>query len=145
MKFRIKGILLGLFMLFSFSVINAQEERSLPIPPVEDEWECGLTDPPLVQFNVLVWSSKKGYLKDLTYKDFEVYDEKELQDIEYFTFDESTNQYVMGFSQKYYVLDNKWHNLKVKIKLSAKKKKDYGKISVLAQKGYYPENLKSKT
>ncbi|MEP7036870.1 MAG: hypothetical protein ABI891_00875 [Acidobacteriota bacterium] len=143
MSLNIKKTLLFLLLLFSFSVIEAQEKSDLPISPiVDDEWECGLTDPPLVEINVSAWSSKKGDLKDLNYKDFEVYDEKEFREIEYFKFDELKNQYTIGFHQDEYIPIDKWRNVKVKIKLSEKMRKDYGKISVRAQKGYYPANPK---
>ncbi len=143
MQFKIKEILLCLLLLFSFSAIKAQEETDLPSPPiVDDEWECGLINPPLVEINVSVWSSKKGDLKGLNYKDFEVYDEKEFREIEYFKFNELKNQYTIGFHQDEYIPNDKWRNVKVKIKLSEKMRKDYGKILVRAQKGYYSANPK---
>ena len=134
-------------ILFSISAVKAQEPIASPTPPVvtdENDMVCHLTDPPLVQLDVSVWSSKKGDLKDLTYKVFEVYDKKELQDIVFFIFDELKNQYVIGFYQKDYLQDNKWRNIKVKVKLSKEKRKNYGKISVKAQNGYYSGNPKSK-
>ena len=36
-----------------------------------------------IQLYVSVWTSRKGYLKDLTQKDFEVYSENESQKIEF--------------------------------------------------------------
>ncbi len=142
---KIKEILLCLLLLFSFSAIKAQEKTDLLVLPiVDDEWECALTDTPLVEIIVSVWSNKMGELKNLTYKDFEVYDEKELRQIEFFKFDELKNQYTIGFFQDENIPDNEWRNLKVNIKLSEKIKKDYGEISVKAQKGYYSGNLKPK-
>ena len=81
MKFQIEKILF-ILLIFSFPFFNisAQEKQ---ISPVQNE-DCGLTDAPLVQLNVSVSSSKSGYLKDLTYKDFEIYDGKERQEIEFF-------------------------------------------------------------
>lgn len=140
---RLKKFYWACFCFFSFSVIKAQEKADLPVSPIiDDEWECGLINPPLVEINVSVWSNKKGDLKDLNYKDFEVYDEKEFREIEYFKFNELKNQCTIGFHQNEYIPIDKWRNVKVKIKLSEKIKKDYGKISVRAQKGYYPANPK---
>ena len=103
-----------------------------------------ITDPAPVNafLNILVRSNKNGYLRNLTYKDFEVYIEKELQEIEFFTFDKTKNQYILGFYKENF-RGNKWYNVKIKLKLSIEKKKDYGKISVKTQKGYYPSNPKS--
>ena len=144
MKFRIKGILLVLLLLFVTSAVKAQEPITSPTPPLlTDEDSGGGTPTDLIVLNVSVQSRKKGYLKDLTYKDFEVYDEKELQEIEFFTFDETKNQYILGFYKEDFT-DNKWHNLKVKIKLSKEKQRIYGKISVTASKEYYSGNPKSK-
>ena len=81
MKVRIENFLFILLLFsFSFFYISAQEKQN---SPVQNE-DCGLTDLPLVQLNVSVSSSKNGYLKDLTDKDFEIYDGKERQEIEYF-------------------------------------------------------------
>lgn len=147
MKFRFKEILFCLLILFSISVVKSQEPTASPTPPIvvdEDNVGCVLPEIPLVQLEVSVWSSKKGDIKDLIYKDFKVYDENELREIEFFKFDEAKNQYVIGFSQKDYMPDNKWHDIKVKVKLSTEKRKNYGKISVKAQNGYYSGNPKSK-
>lgn len=138
MKFRTKRILLWLLIFLSLSNINAQKERSLPKD--EDSW--GYIETCLVVLNVSVQSSKKGFLKDLTYKDFKIYDDKKLKEIEFFKLDELKNQYLVGFYPKDCVLGDKWHD--VKVKLLNKKKKNYGKISVKAQDGYYSGNPKSK-
>ena len=139
MKSHIKEILLCLFIFFFVLAVKGQEpiDLSLPVPSEDDQTVCGLTTFAFAEINVSVWSRKKGYLKDLTYKDFRVYDEKELQEIEYFKFDELKNQYTIGFHQKYFIPDDKWRDLKVKVKLPEVKKKHYGKIFVRAQNGYY--------
>ncbi len=141
MKIQISKILLCLFIIFSCFVIKAQEKTDLPIPPlVDDEWECGLTATPLVEIYVSVLSSKKGNLKNLTYKDFEVYDEKEIREIEFFKYDELKNQYKIGFFQDENISENSWRNVKIKLKLSKEKTKDFGKISIKAQKGYFQKS-----
>ena len=66
MKFRII-----LLILFLFSAVNAQNPQLSPTPPIVEE-DCGLADIPPVQINVSVWSSKIGYVKDFTNKDFDV-------------------------------------------------------------------------
>lgn len=79
-----------LFIIFLFSVVYAQQPQTSPTPSKsedKDNFDCGLVTPEQVKFNLSVWSSNKGYLKGLNYKNFEVYDGKEKQDIE-------------GFSQK---------------------------------------------
>ncbi len=145
MDFKIRFFLLCLLLFFSFYVVEAQENIDLPIQSsLEEGVLCVIPYKKFVELNVSVSSDKKGDLKDLIYKDFEVYDEKELQEITYFKFDELKKQYTIGFYPKYLTSDDEWRNVKVKIKLSQKKKKDYGKISVKAQKGYYSGNLKSK-
>jgi Ca-activated chloride channel family protein len=86
MKLIIKNLFFFCFILFSFIGTNAQDKTDLPPPlPVEDDVDCVLTAPELTRFNVSVWSSKKGFLNDLTYKDFEVYDEREKQEILFFS------------------------------------------------------------
>lgn len=140
MRFRGKFLLLCLLTLFLIAGIKAQESSSLPFPPTinnDEEFNCGLRDPELIQFKVTIESSKKGYLKNLTYEDFEIYDEEALQ-IEFFKFDEVTNQYLIAFIQPDFITDKKWRDVKIKIKLSAEKRKEYGKIIVRGQKGYYP-------
>lgn len=68
MNFKVKKSILFPVALLLFSVVYAQtkDERS------ETQ----------IQVDVSVWSSKKGYLKDLTEKDFEVYYDDEPQKIE---------------------------------------------------------------
>lgn len=132
--------LFGLFLsVFLMTVaVTAQQPAASTAAADDEDWECGLTSPELVTLNVVVRSDKKGYLKNLTYKDFELYDEKTSQLIEFFTFDEQTNQYTIGFTP--YVSstpDGKWHKVKIKVKLPAEKKKGLGKIFVQGQDGYY--------
>ena len=140
MNSKIKNSLIWLLLLSSFVNIKAQKKADSPILSSSDnDSECGLISPPLIEITVSVRSSKKGELKKLTYKDFEVYDEKMLQIIESFKFDESKRQYSIGFYPIVSPLkDNKRHDVKIKIKLSAEKKKEYGKVFVSGQKGYYP-------
>ncbi len=74
------------FFLLSFFIANAQDKTDLSPPlPVNDTENCGLTAPKTACFTVSVWSDKKGFLKGLTYKDFEIYDEKEKKEIEIFS------------------------------------------------------------
>ena len=140
MKFKGKKTLLVFCFLLLFSIIKAQENNNSSISvPMEDDFECGLVSSPLIQINVSVWSNKGGYLKNLTYKDFEVYDEKVLQVAEFFKFDELKNQFTIGFYPTIFTLsDNKWRNVKIRVKLSTEKRKKYGKIFVSGQNGYYP-------
>ena len=141
MRFGIDKFLLSFLMLFFCFGINAQEKTNLPIPlPANDEWECALTDTPLVELYISVSSNRKGDLKDLTRKNFVVDDEKEIRAIEFFKFDELKNQYIIGFFKDDNIPENKWRSVEIKLKLSKEKKKDYGKISVKAQKGYYQKS-----
>jgi hypothetical protein len=137
MRFGFKEILLCLFILCAISVTaKAQEANPRPTPPVTaDEDDCGLTTPEMIWVGVSVWSNRMGYLKDLTYKDFEVYEENELQEIEFFIFDEAKNQFVIGFHQKDFIPDDKRRDVKVKVKLS--KENVYGEITV-TQSEYDP-------
>jgi len=69
MRFQVKNLILFPIVLLLLSAGYAQtqnEKQSVQI-----------------QLDVSVWSSKKGYLKDLTEKDFEVFYENELQKIEF--------------------------------------------------------------
>jgi Ca-activated chloride channel homolog len=79
--------LLGLIFAISLSVfaIKAQNPIVSPTPPTDENKVCGLTSPEIVTLNVSVWSKNKGYLKGLNYKDFEVFDGKDRQDIEFFS------------------------------------------------------------
>ncbi len=136
MKFQIKLFLSGLLILASFAALKAQVSNTAPATNDEDEIGCGLvTD--LVNFNFLVWSSKKGHLNDLTAKDFVVFDDKEKQEIEFFQFDKSTNQYSIAFSPQDFIVHNQWHEVKIEVKLTAEKMKETGKILVIGQNGYF--------
>jgi|SRR5215204_614413 len=130
------GLILSLFL--ASAVITAQP----PAANEDDEFGCGLRTE-LVVAKVWVTSSKKGFLKDLTDKNFEVYDEKTLRKIDFFNFDEETNQYIIAFYNEDY-LDDKWHEVKVEVKLSADKKKEYGEVTVSVTDGYYPGLLNQK-
>ena len=131
------GLILAGFL--SVSVCEAQKPTISPTLQVanEDEgFEWGIpTD--LININVWVWSSKKGYLTDLTADNFVIYDKKVRQKIEFCLFNEPTNQYHVSFYPNVTVPDDTWHDVKVKVKLSAEKKKEYGKIFVRATNGYY--------
>lgn len=79
MKFRII-----LLILFLFSAVKAQNPQTSPNLPVAD----GICNPfSLVKLDVSVWSSKIGYLKDLTHKDFEISEGKEKHKIDFFLFE----------------------------------------------------------
>ncbi|HEX8370180.1 MAG TPA: hypothetical protein VF604_16655 [Pyrinomonadaceae bacterium] len=85
----------------------------------------------IIQFKFSVRSNKKGYLENLTDKDFEVYERKEIQEIDFLSFDESKNQYIVAFYEKEPPADSKPHKLKklkVKVKMSKEGRKDYGKF-----------------
>ena len=145
MKFVIREVLLCLMAFLVNSSVKAQEPIVLPTPPIQSESEdrlCSFINPPLVEIDVSVSSGRKSSLKDLTYKNFEIYDEKEFREIVFFKFDKLKNQYTIGFYQDEYIPENKWRNVKIKLNLSKEKKKDYGKIFVKAQKGYYPKDAK---
>jgi len=132
------GLILWLF--FIPIAISAQQPVASPTPPTpvdEEEIGCGLRTE-LVVINVWVMSSKKGFLRNLTYKNFEIYDEKTRREVEFFSFDGQSNQYIIAFYPEDYALDNKWREVKVKVKLSAEEKKEFGKTSVSGQTGYYP-------
>ena len=75
MKFRIKVFLLGALVLTSCFVLSAQQ--------TENRNGCGRTETS-ERFDISVWSSKKGYVKGLTEKNFEVYFENERQNLEFF-------------------------------------------------------------
>ncbi len=134
MRFQIKTYLLFSLVFLSFAAVKAQQ--TVPTTANEDdEFVCGLKSPELIQIKVSV-SGRSGDLSHLSYKDFVVYDERKRQEIVFFKFDELKNQYTIGFYKPEFILNNNWH--KVKVKLSAEKKKEYGKIFVSGQNGYYP-------
>jgi Ca-activated chloride channel homolog len=81
MKFLLRLILVIFLSVFA---IKAQKPIVSPTPPTAENEVCGLTSPEIATLNVSVWSKNKGYLKGLNYKDFEVFDGKERQDIEFF-------------------------------------------------------------
>lgn len=136
MKFSIKEIVLGLFILFSICAIKAQERNLLPSPSAENGTDCVLfVDSKIVRINFSVWSNKGGYLKNLTQKDFEIYDENEFKKIEFFEFDKLKNQYSIEYLQSNSVKDNEWRDLK--IRLSEDKKRNFGKVIINSPKGYY--------
>lgn len=132
MRFKQRNSLLVLFVFLLTALVSGQaktqNESGIIVDPM----------PVTVFFNISVWSSKKGYLRSLTYKDFEIYDEKVSQRIIFFKFDELTNQYTIGFYPEVSPSEEKWRDVKIKVKLAAEQRKDYGKIFVRGQKRYYP-------
>ena len=142
MKLLIKRTLKYLFILLLFTVANAQEKSHSPISPPEDDAEivCGLLSPLLIQLDVSVWSGQKGYLNNLTDKDFEVFEKEKLRDIEFFKFNEEKNQYTIGFYQEdleqNLQQEIKEQDIKVKLKLSKEEEKAFEKISITVQKIY---------
>lgn len=130
MKSKTKAISLCLLIVFSCAVTKAQEKTGEPICK-DDEIRCAhrylIT---LIQVSFSVRSSKKGYLKNLTYKDFEVYERSEIQEIDYFIFDKSKNRYVIGFYPTKDKTDSEKYDVKIKVKLSKRSREEYGKISV---------------
>ena len=71
-----------LFVLVCVFVSRAQSPAISATPENE---ECGLPSPELATLNVSVWSKNKGYLKDLTVKNFEIFDGKSQQRIDFFS------------------------------------------------------------
>ena len=128
------------FLFFSFSVFTAKAQTPVasPTPPVEieDEFGCGLRQLPISQFDVSVKDSADNSLDDLTYKDFKVYDEKRIYEIEFFIFHKLKNQYVIGVYEDAYGNGSDWRNLKIKLQLSKEKKENYGKAFIEASKAY---------
>jgi hypothetical protein len=140
MRFVIKEILLCLLMLCALSMTaKAQQSNPLPTPPMtEDEDVCGLTDSDMIWTAVSVWSNRMAYLKDLTYRDFEVYFENEPQEIEFFEFEEQSNRYIIGFHEKYFLPDDRRRDVKIKVKLSKEKADEYGEM-IVTQSKYDPD------
>ena len=133
MKLKAKAISLCLLMVFSYCVGKAQEKTGLPASSPaaeEDEIVCGLTRPLLIRISFSAWSSKKGYLKNLTSGDFEVYERNEMQEVDSFIFDESKNRYLIAFYPTRDKADFEKYDVKIKVKLSKQSRKEYGKISV---------------
>ncbi|HEX8734528.1 MAG TPA: hypothetical protein VF721_04345 [Pyrinomonadaceae bacterium] len=138
MKLKTKAISLCLLVFFSCCVAQAQEKNDLPTS-AEDENECVLkVSSSMVIVSFSVWSGKKGYLKNLTAKDFEVYDREEEQEIDSVVFDELNNRYFIEFYEKdapssFEKQDVKIHDVKIKVKLSKQSRRDYGEITVMLQ------------
>ncbi len=81
MKSQITKIGLILILFFSSSIVKAQKNEDLTVTQsAENENQCELQTN-FVQIDVSAWSSKKGFLNNLTDKDFEIYDKKESQPI----------------------------------------------------------------
>ena len=132
MTFWIKKAILLLLLFSSLFAANAQQKSNLSVTQTvkeDNEFDCGLTEPDITQVEVSV-NNEKGVLRNLTYKDFVVYDEKEMRDIIFFVFDEKIMRYKIGFYQN---SNNKRRDVKVKLKLSVEKRKEYGKIFVSGQ------------
>jgi Ca-activated chloride channel homolog len=81
MKF-LMGLILSVFI--SVSVSEAQKTTASPAPVTENK-VSGLFSPESVTLNVSVWSKNKGFLKELTDRNFEIYDGKTKQTIEFFS------------------------------------------------------------
>ncbi|HEY0457957.1 MAG TPA: hypothetical protein VGC97_02325 [Pyrinomonadaceae bacterium] len=138
MKYRF-GLILLLFL--APAVITAQQPSASPTPPVvaDDDVIADSIQTELIVIRASVASSKKGCLENLTAKNFEIYDEKGVLAIEYLSFDERTNQYVIGFYPEENASEYNWRKVKVKVKFSAEEKQEYGKISIDRQNGCDPD------
>ena len=136
MNFLNKKILLVSGLLFLVFTVQSQKSSSRAIYSFAAEGSKidTIIDTELVNLKVSVKSNKKGYLENLTSKNFEIYDAKTLQKIEILNFDESTNQYDIGYIPDIPAKDEKRREVRLKIKLSAEEKKEYGKIIVNRQK-----------
>ena len=118
-------------MLLLFCAINAQESKS-PLPStaeiqVAEDEQCIRRYSPLVVISFSALNGSK-YIKNLTSKDLEVYEEDKIQRIEFFKFDELENQYKLGFLQEDLIYADK--NREVKVKLKKEIKEHYGNIVV---------------
>jgi len=136
MKIRNKEILLILVMFLLVFTVEAQKSGIEPVSlgvNVDDEIDT-VINTELVNIRVSVRSSKKGYLKTLSPENFEIYDAKTLQKVEFLNFDESTNEYNVGYLPDIPATDRKRREVRLRIKLSAGEKKEFGKITVDKQK-----------
>ena len=132
-------LLFGLIFCIFLSgfTVKAQTPVVSSAPPVEseDEFVCGLKQSSIIQFDVSVTDRKNNFLEGLTYKDFEVFCEKEVYEIEFFKFDELKNQYVIGVREDDFNNKSDWSNVKIKLK-SRDEKENYGKFFVRVSKAY---------
>jgi Ca-activated chloride channel homolog len=71
-------------ILSVFLCVSSTEAQNPAVSPADDDETCGLLVPELVTLNVSVWSKNKGYLNNLTHKNFEIFDGKNKHSIEYF-------------------------------------------------------------
>jgi hypothetical protein len=139
MKSRMKTILFVLLIGAAVFSVEAQSPNNSTV--ADDEMVCGLHSD-LVNIEVSVWSERAGYIKDLTEKDFIVYEEKTAQSIEFFLFDEQTNRYSIGYYPEIdFSFDQKWRKVEIKVNLSKEKKREYGEVTVSGTNGYYPSLL----
>jgi len=130
------------FLLLTLVLVNglviAQQPKPSPSP--SDEFECGLTDPPLIKLYVSVWNRRENvYVTNLNYTDFEIADERRtLQQIDYFIrptdeskSEEAVQHYVLGFTIDDFK-KHKWRNIKIRLK--SKVDQD---LIVVAPNGYF--------
>jgi hypothetical protein len=131
-----------LFTIFFLSNMVLSQETKQPALSEKEDFECGLTKPPLVKLFVSVWDPKeKVYVLNLSYTDFEIFAEKHKTPlpIDYFlkpdektASEEAVYQYMIGF-----LTDDarrkKWRKIKIKLKPS-ERTKDF---IVIAPNGYF--------
>lgn len=141
-----KIILVFLFVLFSITVVNAQDENKYPPPPpipVEDIENAIVCNYEIITFSVWVENDKNEFIENLIAKDFRVYLDGKLKKIEYF--EESKvlpdqelsnehiskkSKYILAVSPNYEVEVGK--RRKFKIDLSEIKKKEIKKFQIVA-------------
>ena len=138
---RLHGLLILVFFLSAFALGQNAKSNAVRTVSAQEDFECGLTDPPLLKFAVSVWDRRqKAYVRNLHYTDFEILEDgKVLPWIDYFTkpSDEAASAEVV----QYYVLgvlvddwkQNRWHKLKIGLK-SPKPMKD---LVIVAPAGYF--------
>ena len=131
---------MSLILFFFITAINAQKADELPLETSEDDGTvCGLLSPVVVTVSFSVINSKNEYLKNLTYKDFEIYENNTLQLIEFFKFDELKNQYLLGIFKEDPIKADKNRGAKIEVKLTKEKEKFYGNIVIKELSKIYPD------
>lgn len=127
------GLILCILLLIF--AVKAQTPVVSPTPLVESEdgFSCGLKQSSIIQFDVSVTDSKNNNLQNLTYKDFEVFDQKKTYEVVSFIFDKLKNQFVVGVYEDDLDDKNDWRNLEIRVKLS---KENHKNIYIEAYKSY---------
>ena len=125
------------FLSFNFAYGQKTEETSIS---VTEEEACGLVFAPLLSFEVSVGSLEKGFLKDLTVQDFEIFVDGEKMEVIFFlppgskSGADDSKHFIFGLLPPLEKAEYAADDFEVEIKLSEEKIAEFGAVFIRIHK-----------